>query len=87
MEQQTVIILVQSIAIAILIFKKSYLQKKGANQADKQDIADITIKIEEVKKSFINEHELLKRFSLIKSRIRNSNVKNRILLLQNPPMD
>lgn len=43
-----------------LIFFKSYLQEKGKNAATKDDIGEITKKVEAVKNSFLHETEKLK---------------------------
>jgi hypothetical protein len=48
------------VCMGYLIFSKEYLKKKGANLADKQDIEDITSKIEQVKSQFVQENEILK---------------------------
>lgn len=46
--------------MAYLIFFKEYAKRKGSNLADKQDIEEITQKIEQVKNQFTQETEFLK---------------------------
>lgn len=46
--------------MAYLIFFKEYIKRKGTNLADKQDIEEITKKIELVKRQFTEENEFLK---------------------------
>lgn len=48
------------ILVLYAIFFKEYFKKKGANLADKEDIQNITEKIESVKKVFTDDSEKLK---------------------------
>lgn len=48
------------ICIIYIMFFKDYIKRKGSNLADKQDIANITQKVELVKNEFTRENEFLK---------------------------
>lgn len=56
-----IILIIQSTALGIYLFYKSYLEKKGENLAILEDIKEITHKIESVKDSFLSAHEKLKK--------------------------
>jgi len=63
MTQQTIEIIFEAILILIglyLAFFKSYFSEKGKNLATKEDIGDITSKVEKIKNEFIKETERLK---------------------------
>ncbi len=48
--------IIVTLALAMLVWKQSYFAKKGQNQADKEDIADLTRLVEGVKTDFIREN-------------------------------
>jgi len=53
------VIIFQSLIVIILasvVWRQSYLTRKGQNQADKEDIADLTRLVESVKNKFIQEN-------------------------------
>ncbi len=58
---QYFLLFINLIATLYLIFFKDYLKKKGSNLADKEDISEITEKIELVKNIFTKESEILKK--------------------------
>jgi hypothetical protein len=55
-----ILLVLSETALLYLVFTKGYLRQKGRNLADKQDIADITRKVEEVKIEFSQKNEQLK---------------------------
>jgi biopolymer transport protein ExbB/TolQ len=71
------------LCILYLMFIKEFVKKKGANLADKQDIEDITEKIEQVKNQFTQENEHLKanlQF-LINNQLQNSNEERNAIMM------
>ena len=65
-----------------LAFFKSYFQEKGRNLATKEDITDITTKVEGIKTEFIKETEKLKTDLQFESHIKvsfNTDMKNAII--------
>jgi len=63
MNQQTIQTILETFAVLLglyLAFFKSYFQEKGKNLATEQDIQKITILVEEAKKQFTQDIELLR---------------------------
>lgn len=64
------------------MFFKEYIKRKGTNLADKQDIEDITQKIEQIKNHFTQENEFLKsnlQF-IINNQLQNSNEERNAII-------
>ena len=65
-----------------LIFFKSYFKEKGRQLAVKEDIEEITSKVEGIKNNFISQNELLKaNLQITNSNIINVNAKKQSYLL------
>lgn len=63
MSKEVISIIINSSVLIIgfyLAFFKSYFQEKGKNLATSEDIQRITVQVEQVKKQFNGELELLK---------------------------
>lgn len=79
---QYFLLFINLIATFYLIFFKDYLKKKGSNLADKEDISEITEKIELVKNIFTKESEILKKdlHVVANKEIRNFNEERNAIL-------
>ncbi|MCY7362525.1 MAG: hypothetical protein LH629_10750 [Ignavibacteria bacterium] len=66
---QFVIFVIIVLLQLLIIFLKSYSSEKGKNLATKEDVAEITEKIESVKKEFtllVTEHQVKFSYLLLK---------------------
>jgi len=63
---------------AIGYFLRSYVQKKGENQATKEDIATITAEIEKVRQLYASQLEELKSSLDVTNRLRSAAVEKRL---------
>lgn len=79
---QIILTTINLLLLAWLTFFKSYFDKKGSNLADKQDIAEITQKIEGVKQEFSDKNELLKANlqHIISNQIQHSNEQRNAII-------
>jgi len=60
MPLETILELINLLVLLFIAFNFSYMKEKGKNQATKEDIADITHKVEQVKQKNMDEYDRIK---------------------------